>query len=576
MRSSSTSRSSKKPVSRSCTRTTVNECSGWTYAIPSRRSERATDCETSFVMSITDSVGRAAAIEYGTSTVVIQLPHNKRPQARLSSCPCNLPRQAEVDVLTRHGDLLERVVAGRGEPVGGRSDELLGRRGAGGQPDRRVTVEQLGVERALAVDEVRLSTGRLRHLDEALRIRAVLGADDEDERRAERHHLFHRVLPVLRRVEDVVRVRPAERAAHVVGERVDDRRDVVERQGRLRDHGDGLVGRQRARLLRRLDDDGRPRTLAERPDHLDVIRVSDERDEMSAVGVGARLGVHLVHERARRVDDLQAARLGVRLHRRRDAVRGENADLAFGNLGLVLDEHRTELLEAPHDVLVVHDLVADVHGWPVLLEQALDDLDRAVDAGAERARSGEENLHASAFSSELSARSASRIERTAAARFVTIQRRRPTTFMLPSGCTVESTPWTSLSTPSEMARTMPARRPLRASIPLSMSTASAPLASCSRRRSEASWTSTSEASTVPGSAPRTPRPVPSHRVAPLSSTTRVASSTSPTRRSSRSAPATPNETSEPSGSPAAPRTPMRTVRKPRRRATRSSAVVATA
>ena len=175
-------------------------------------------------------------------------------------------------------------------------------------------------------------------------------------------------------------------------ERVHDRRDVVERERRLRDHRDRPVGRKRACLLGRLDDDRRLRALAERADHLDVVRVTDERDEMAAVGVRARLGVHLVHERARRVDDLQPARLGVRLHRRCDAVRGEDADLALGNLGLVLDEDRAELLEAAHDVLVVHDLVADVHGRPVLLEQALDDLDGAVDAGAERARRCEEHL----------------------------------------------------------------------------------------------------------------------------------------------------------------------------------------
>ena len=71
----------------------------------------------------------------------------------------------------------------------------------------------------------------------------------------------------------------------------------------------GLSVFERARLLGRLDHDGRARPLAERADHLDVVRVADERDEMAAVGVAPRLGVHLVHERAGRVDDAQAARL---------------------------------------------------------------------------------------------------------------------------------------------------------------------------------------------------------------------------------------------------------------------------
>ena len=55
----------------------------------------ATSRETSFVMSITDSDGRAAAIEYGTST--------------RASCPCDLLRQPEVDVLPRDRDFLGRA-----------------------------------------------------------------------------------------------------------------------------------------------------------------------------------------------------------------------------------------------------------------------------------------------------------------------------------------------------------------------------------------------------------------------------------------------------------------------------------
>ncbi len=39
--------------------------------MPEGTSDSATSRETSFVMSITDSDGRAAAIEYGTSTVVM-------------------------------------------------------------------------------------------------------------------------------------------------------------------------------------------------------------------------------------------------------------------------------------------------------------------------------------------------------------------------------------------------------------------------------------------------------------------------------------------------------------------------
>src|SRR5881392_3882853 len=74
----------------------------------------------------------------------------------------------------------------------------------------------------------------------------------------------------------------------------------------------------------------------------------------------------------------------------------KDADLALGDLALVLDEDGAELLEPPHHVLVVDDLMADVDRRAVLLEQALDDLDRTVDAGAERPRRREENAAAHA------------------------------------------------------------------------------------------------------------------------------------------------------------------------------------
>jgi hypothetical protein len=59
-----------------------------------------------------------------------------------------------------------------------------------------------------------------------------------------------------------------------------------------------------------------------------------------------------------------------------------------GDLVFVIDEDRAETLQPLHDVVVVDDLVAHVDGPSMLLEQDLDDLDRPVNPGAERARRG--------------------------------------------------------------------------------------------------------------------------------------------------------------------------------------------
>ena len=166
-----------------------------------------------------------------------------------------------------------------------------------------MAVEQLGVELALAVDQRRLGAAALRDLDEALRVRARLRADHEDERRALRDDLLDRVLPVLGRVADVVRARPLSSpkrrsSASTVGATSSSDSVVCV----ITATGLPSVSSSRG-LLGRLDHDRRVRPLAARADHLDVVGVADERDEVAAVGVAPRLGVHLGDERADGVDD---------------------------------------------------------------------------------------------------------------------------------------------------------------------------------------------------------------------------------------------------------------------------------
>ena len=196
------------------------------------------------------------------------------------------------------------------------------------------------------------------------------------------------VLPVLRRVTDVVCGGPLQ-VAEALAERVHGLGDVVERERRLRDHCDRLAARiELRRVLGRLDHDRLVRPLAAGADHLDVVGVADERDEMAAVRIAPGLRVHLRDERAHRVDHDEPAALAVLPHRRRDAVGGEHADRAGRDVVLVVDEDGAEPLEPLDHMVVVDDLVAHVDRRPVLLQQDLDDLDRAVDSGAERARGG--------------------------------------------------------------------------------------------------------------------------------------------------------------------------------------------
>ena len=85
-----------------------------------------------------------------------------------------------------------------------------------------------------------------------------------------------------------------------------------------------------------------------------------------------------------------SALLGVGVHRGRHPVGGEDHGLALRHLGLLLDEDRAALAELLDHVLVVDDLLADVHGRAVELERALHGLHGAVHARAVSARRGEE------------------------------------------------------------------------------------------------------------------------------------------------------------------------------------------
>jgi hypothetical protein len=57
----------------------------------------------------------------------------------------------------------------------------------------------------------------------------------------------------------------------------------------------------------------------------------------------------------------------------------------------LLDEHRAELAQAVHDVAVVDHLVAHVDRRAEQLQRPFDDVDGAIDAGAEAAGIGEQS-----------------------------------------------------------------------------------------------------------------------------------------------------------------------------------------
>ena len=74
----------------------------------------------------------------------------------------------------------------------------------------------------------------------------------------------------------------------------------------------------------------------------------------------------------------------------------QHDDRPLRHLVELVDEDGALVLQAVHDVEVVHDLLADVDGPVVLLEGSLDRIDGALDTGAIATRSCQEDgTHAS-------------------------------------------------------------------------------------------------------------------------------------------------------------------------------------
>jgi hypothetical protein len=120
-----------------------------------------------------------------------------------------------------------------------------------------------------------------------------------------------------------------------------------------------------------------------------VVGVADQEHGVARGGVAPHCGVHARDERTDRVDRAKPPPRCPLVHRRLDAVGGENEQCPGGRLFLRRDEDGSALFELAHDVGVVDDLAADVDRRAVKLECSLYGLHGPLDAGAIPAGRGE-------------------------------------------------------------------------------------------------------------------------------------------------------------------------------------------
>ncbi len=117
-----------------------------------------------------------------------------------------------------------------------------------------------------------------------------------------------------------------------------------------------------------------------------------DKDDMSARrDMALGLAMDLRHQRAGRIDEVEAALRRLVRYRLWHAVRTEHDRHAVGNMIERFDEHRALVAQRRYDMRVVDDFVADIDRRTVALDRQFDDPDRAIDPRAETARSGDKD-----------------------------------------------------------------------------------------------------------------------------------------------------------------------------------------
>ncbi len=102
--------------------------------------------------------------------------------------------------------------------------------------------------------------------------------------------------------------------------------------------------------------------------------------------------VHLGDQRTGGIEHLEVALIGLLAHGLRHAMRAEDHGGAIGHFVQLLDEHRAVGAQLVDDIAVVHDFVPHVDRRAERFQRALDDGDGAIDAGAEAAGIGEQDV----------------------------------------------------------------------------------------------------------------------------------------------------------------------------------------
>src|SRR6516162_2004906 len=123
-----------------------------------------------------------------------------------------------------------------------------------------------------------------------------------------------------------------------------------------------------------------------------MIFVPDEHNAVALAGEFDGLQVHFGDQRTGGVNDLEMALPGVASHGRSYSVRAEDGARAGRHFVQFLHKDRSGVAEFVDDVLVMHNLLAYVHGRTIEIERYLHHIDRPHHARTKAPGFEQENL----------------------------------------------------------------------------------------------------------------------------------------------------------------------------------------
>ena len=140
-----------------------------------------------------------------------------------------------------------------------------------------------------------------------------------------------------------------------------------------------------------LDEGHLGRYLPHGADYLGVAGMAYQQQMIALPMAMARLHVHFRHQWAGRINVIQILGIGAIDHRLRYSVRTKHhrtRAVGLRNIIDLVDEYDAARPEIINDILVMDDLMPDIHGRAVHHKQAVDNLHGALDSGAKPMRIG--------------------------------------------------------------------------------------------------------------------------------------------------------------------------------------------